>query len=208
MGIVSYTTFIIASLLFIMSPGIDTIFILNKAIAQGRRSGVYATLGITTGVIIHTTFAAFGLSMLLAQSAMAFNLVKYAGAAYLIFLGLSKLFSDENITDVKKLAAQTSISKTYTSAVITNTLNPKVAIFFLAFFPQFIDRAYLHSALPFIFLGATYALLTLFWFFTLTLFAGTFSDKLKRNPAFGYWLNKFSAVAFVLMGFKVALTKK
>ena len=86
MGITGYTTFLITSLLVIMSPGIDTIFILNKSILQGRRSGLFATLGITTGVLVHTTFAAFGLSLILTQSAMAFNVVKYAGAAYLIYL--------------------------------------------------------------------------------------------------------------------------
>jgi len=208
MGITGYTTFLITSLLFIMSPGIDTIFILNKSIAQGRRSGVYATLGITTGVLVHTTFAALGLSLILAQSAMAFNVVKFAGAAYLIYLGITKLFAKDGLVQERQDLPLTSIRKTYVAAVLTNTLNPKVAIFFLAFFPQFIDRAHLHSAAPFLLLGATYAIIGLLWFLTLTIFAGTFSHKLKGDPSFSYWLHKFSAVAFILMGIKVALTKK
>ena len=197
-----------ASFLFIISPGIDTVFILNKSIAQGRRSGVFATLGITTGVLVHTSLAAFGLSLILAQSAMAFAVLKYLGAAYLIYLGITKFFSGENIIKENKGEPMTSVKKTYISAVFTNTLNPKVAIFFLAFFPQFIQPAYMHSAVPFIFLGITYAVMGLLWFMVLTFFAGSFSAKLKSNAMIGTWLNKFSAVAFVLMGIKIALTKK
>jgi len=208
MGITNYAAFIIASFLFIISPGIDTVFILNKSIAQGRKSGMYATLGITTGVLVHTSLAAFGLSLILAQSAMAFAVLKYLGAAYLIYLGITKFFSGENIIKENKGEPMTSVKKTYISAVFTNTLNPKVAIFFLAFFPQFIRPAYMHSAVPFIFLGITYAVIGLLWFMVLTFFAGSFSAKLKSNAMIGTWLNKFSAVAFVLMGIKIALTKK
>ncbi|GGH21818.1 LysE family translocator [Mucilaginibacter phyllosphaerae] len=208
MGIINFTTFCITSLLFILSPGIDTIFILNKLIAQGKKWGLYSTLGITTGVLVHTTFAAFGLSLILAQSATAFSIVKYLGAAYLIYLGFSKLFTSENMVTAESRPQPVSVKKTYLSAVITNTLNPKVAIFFLAFFPQFIQPVYMHNALPFIILGATYALIGLLWFTILTLFAGSFSHKLQSTPAIGMWLNKFSGAVFILMGVKVALTKR
>ncbi|MGF7042388.1 LysE family translocator [Mucilaginibacter lappiensis] len=208
MGIINLPAFIIASFLFIISPGIDTIFILNKAIAQGRKSGFYSTLGITTGVLVHTTLASFGLSLILAQSAMAFSIVKYIGAAYLIYLGISKLFSNQNMVKEKQREQVVSIKKTYISAVFTNTLNPKVAIFFLAFFPQFIQPAYTHGALPYIVLGLIYAFMSLFWFMILTFFAGSFSAKLKTNPAISMWLNKVSAVTFVLMGIKIAFTKR
>lgn len=191
-----------------MSPGIDTIFILNISIGQGRKSGVFATLGIATGVLVHTTFAAFGLSIILAQSAMAFNIVKYAGAAYLIYLGISKLLSSENVVQQKEYTPLTSLKRTFVSAVLTNTLNPKVAIFFLAFFPQFIEPAYMQSAGPFIFLGTTYAIIGLIWFLMLTIFAGSFSHKLNDNPSFSKLLNKFSAIAFIIMGVKIAFTKK
>jgi threonine/homoserine/homoserine lactone efflux protein len=208
MGITNFPEFFIAALLFIMSPGIDTIFILNKSITQGRRSGIYATLGITTGVLVHTTLAAFGLSLILSQSAIAFSVVKYLGAAYLIYLGITKLFSKEDLIKQKEPEQLVSIKRTYISAVFTNTLNPKVAIFFLAFFPQFIQPAYIHSAKPFIILGLTYAATGLLWLMMLTFFAGTFSAKIRSNPMIATWLNKFSAVVFVLMGVKIALTKK
>jgi len=207
-GIINFTTFVITSFLFIISPGIDTIFILNKSIVQGKKWGLYSTLGITTGVLVHTTFAAFGLSLILAQSAMAFNVVKYLGAAYLVYLGVIKLFARESLIRAESQPKVASVKKTYLSAVATNVLNPKVAIFFLAFFPQFIQPVYLHSATPFIALGATYALMGLLWFAVLTLFAGSFSHKLKANPAIGSWLNKFSGMVFVLMGVKVAFTRR
>jgi threonine/homoserine/homoserine lactone efflux protein len=118
------------------------------------------------------------------------------------------LFSKEDLIKQKEPEQMGSIKKTYISAVFTNTLNPKVAIFFLAFFPQFIQPAYIHSAKPFIVLGLTYAATGLLWLMLLTFFAGTFSAKIRSNPMITTWLNKFSAVVFVLMGIKVALTKR
>jgi threonine/homoserine/homoserine lactone efflux protein len=208
MGIINFTTFLLTSFLFIISPGIDTIFVLNRAVAQGKKSGIYSTLGITTGVLVHTTLAAFGLSLILSQSAMAFSFVKYAGAAYLVCTGIGKLFSKDEVVQNDTTALPEPVRKTYLSAVLTNALNPKVAIFFLAFFPQFIQPAYIHNALPFVLLGATYALMSLIWFMILTFFAGSLSIRLKQRPLFGVWLNKFSAIVFVLMGAKIALTKR
>ena len=208
MGIINFTTFLVTSFLFIMSPGIDTMFVLNKSIAQGKKTGMYATLGITTGVLVHTTLAAFGLSVILSQSAMVFSFVKYAGAAYLVYLGISKFFSKDAMVKQDAAAIAEPARKTYLSAVLTNTLNPKVAIFFLAFFPQFIQPAYIHNALPFILLGVTYAFMTVIWFTVVTFFAGSLSSRLKQKPSFGIWLNKFSAVVFVLMGVKIAFAKR
>ncbi|WDZ98863.1 LysE family translocator [Mucilaginibacter sp. SJ] len=208
MGITNLTAFLIASFLFIISPGIDTIFILNKSIAQGYKSGVYATLGITTGVLVHTTLAAFGLSLLLSQSAMAFSFVKFCGAAYLVYLGMVKLFSKESIVKEISPTQHASPKKTYMSAVFTNVLNPKVAIFFLSFFPQFIQPAYISTATPFIFLGSIYAFISLLWFMVLTFFAGSLSSRIRSNPAISTWLNKFSAIAFMLMGIRIAFTKR
>ncbi|PRY53213.1 LysE type translocator [Arcticibacter pallidicorallinus] len=139
---------------------------------------------------------------------MAFNIVKYAGAAYLIYLGISKLILSESLVQQKENIPLASLRKTFTSAVLTNTLNPKVAIFFLAFFPQFLEPAYLHSAKSFILLGTTYAMIGFLWFIMLTVFAGSFSPKLNGNPVLSKWLNRFSAMAFILMGVKIAFTKK
>jgi threonine/homoserine/homoserine lactone efflux protein len=210
MGIINFTSFILASLIFVVSPGIDTMFVLNKSVIQGKKTGFYAAMGICTGVLIHTTLAAFGLSLLLAKSVLAFSIIKYLGAAYLIYLGFFKLISQKKSQQAlaPTVNAASSVGKTFLAAVLTNILNPKVAIFFLAFFPQFISPVAITSALPFIVLGSAYAFLSLFWFSILALFAGAFTNKLQSNSLFNYWLNRCSAVIFIVMGLKIAFTKR
>lgn len=210
MGIINFTSFILASLIFVVSPGIDTMFLLNKSIIQGKKAGIYAAMGICIGVLIHTTLAAFGLSLLLAKSALAFSIIKYLGAAYLIYLGVLKLILQKKSqqTLAPTVSATPSLGKTFLAAILTNTLNPKVAIFFLAFFPQFISPVAMVNALPFILLGSTYAFLSLLWFSILALFAGAFTNKLQSNSLFSYWLNKCSAIIFILMGLKIAFTRR
>jgi len=175
-----------------------------------KKSGIYAAMGICIGVLIHTTLAAFGLSLLLAKSALAFSIIKYLGAAYLIYLGVLKLILQKKSqqTLAPTVSATSSLGKTFLAAILTNTLNPKVAIFFLAFFPQFISPVAMTSAFPFILLGSTYAFLSLLWFSILALFAGAFTNKLQSNTLFSYWLNKCSAIIFILMGLKVAFTRR
>ena len=209
MGIDNFVTFALAAFLFIMTPGLDTIFVINKAIGQGKRAGIYSALGVNAGVLFHTILAALGLSLVVAKSAMAFAIVKYLGAAYLIYLGINKLISKNNgiaLTAVDK--DDKSNLQNFLSGVVTNVLNPKVALFFLAFFPQFIKKEALSQSLPFIILGLTYVFLGLIWYLMLSLFVSFFSAKFIGNPKAGNWLNKFSGVAFVLMGIKVAFSKK
>jgi threonine/homoserine/homoserine lactone efflux protein len=209
MGVENFLTFIAATLFFIMTPGLDTVFILNKSIGQGRKAGIYATLGINTGILVHTTFAALGLSLIIAKSIIAFTVLKYLGAAYLIYLGIAKIVSKETIIDTSAIKKANSTSKqNFISGVVNNVLNPKVALFVLAFFPQFIKRESISSPVPFIILGATYAVMGILWLLTLTIFASALSKKLTDNPQAGNWINKFSGIAFILMGLKVALSKR
>ncbi|MBV8390981.1 MAG: LysE family translocator [Mucilaginibacter sp.] len=208
-GIENFLTFVIAATIFVLTPGLDTIFILNKSIAQGKRAGIYATMGINTGVLVHTVFAALGLSLIVAKSVLAFTILKYFGAAYLLYLGVSKLISKGSIIDVKTPQKNSKTGKqNFISGVINNVLNPKVALFVLAFFPQFIKREYISSPVPFIFLGITYAILGLTWLLMLTLFASAFSKKLSNSRRANTWLNRFSGITFILMGVKVALSKR
>lgn len=208
-GIENFLTFVIAATIFVLTPGLDTIFILNKSIAQGKRAGIYATMGINTGVLVHTVFAALGLSLIVARSVLAFAVLKYFGAAYLFYLGVSKLISKESIFDVQALKKDNKTGKqNFISGVINNVLNPKVALFVLAFFPQFIKREYISSPAPFIFLGTTYAILGLTWLLILTLFASAFSKKLSNNKRANTWINRLSGITFILMGVKVALSRR
>jgi len=209
MGVENFLTFIIAATIFAITPGLDIMFILNKSIGQGKKAGIYATLGINTGVLVHTVFAALGLSLIIARSVLAFSVLKYLGAAYLIYLGITRLISKEALFNTEVINKPASTNKqNYISGLINNVLNPKVALFVLAFFPQFIRRESIHSPIPFIVLGVTYAIIGIVCLLVLTLFASTFSKKLADNPNASNWLNKFSGVTFILMGLKVALTKR
>ena len=209
-GIDNFLTFIITATFFIMTPGIDTIFVLNKSISQGAKSGIYSTLGVNSGILVHTIFAALGLSIIIAKSVLAFSIIKYAGAAYLIYLGVSKLLTKKHTFGnvQKELIIKDSNLKNYYSGVLTNVLNPKVALFFMAFFPQFIKPEALDNPMPFVFLGTSYAFIGLLWFLILSLFASVFSEKLMSNHLFSKWMDKVSGIVFILMGLKIALTKR
>ena len=205
LGIENFMTFMVTALLFIMTPGIDTVFVLNKSIGQGRKSGIVSAMGINTGVLTHTFLSAIGLTVLIAKSGIAFMVIKYIGAFYLIYIGVKKyrdtsvLFADNCVSEVK------NSSKTdFWSGFFTNSLNPKVALFFLAFFPQFITPSKLEDPIPFVLLGITFAIIGVIWYVILTLFASTFSTKIKGNPNSGIWLNKISGFLFVLMGLQIA----
>lgn len=209
MGIINYLTFIITAFVFIITPGMDTVFVLNKSIGEGKKAGIYSTLGLNTGVLGHTIFAALGLSLIVAKSALAFMMIKYLGAAYLLYLGISKLLSKDSLISIDATVKTGKSNKqNFVSGFFTNILNPKVALFFLAFFPQFIKPELSGSPLPFIILGLTCAVLGSMWFFLLSYFAAYFSKSITEHPAAGKWLNKVSGAAFVLMGLKIALTKR
>lgn len=208
-GIENYWLFMVTAFIFIMTPGIDTVFVLNKSITQGRKSGFYATMGLKSGVLVHTLFAALGLSIIVAQSALVFSIVKYMGALYLVYLGVKSLLSKQGKPNFAPMAASRSSNReNFKTGFVTNILNPKVALFFLSFFPQFIKREFLETPTPFVILGLTYAVLGVLWFLMISSFASIFSERLKRNPKFNDYLNKFSGIVFILMGIKVAFTKK
>ncbi|MBC9794863.1 LysE family translocator [Sinomicrobium weinanense] len=209
MGIENFLAFVVTAVIFIITPGIDTVFVLNKSISQGKKAGLYSTLGINSGILVHTVFAALGLSMIVAKSVVIFMAIKYIGAAYLIYLGIAKLMTKKGTVPVYgKGQPQKTSRQNYFSGLVTNILNPKVALFFIAFFPQFINPAQLQNPLPFMLLGGTFALLSTVWFLILTFFAGTFSKKFTEHPKVDYWMNKFSGAVFILMGLKIAFTRK
>ncbi|NKI28230.1 LysE family translocator [Arenibacter sp. 6A1] len=206
MGIENFITFMLTALIFIMTPGMDTIFVLNKSIIQGRRSGIFATLGINTGVLTHTLFGALGLSVLLSKSEFAFSMIKYIGAIYLIYLGYLNLRNNKNVLSPQETPQpQKRVKSDFWSGFLTNSLNPKVALFFIAFFPQFINPTQIENPVPFILLGFTFAIMGIAWYLSLTIFASFFSDKILNNPSTSLWLNKGSGLIFILMGIKIAL---
>lgn len=194
--------FIIAAFLFIITPVIDTVFVINKSLSQGSKEGALGALGINFGIIIHTVFAALGLSLLIAKISFALTIIKFGGAAYLIYLGVKNLISKK--TEMTFENNNGAIGNSFVSGVITNTLNPKVLLFFLAFFPQFIAQDKLDSPIPFLILGLIYAMIGTVWHLLLNWFAGLFSGWIMKTPAFSGWLNRFSGLVFILMGVKIA----
>ena len=153
-GIIHFETFLLSGILLNLTPGNDTIFILTKSIGQGKKAGIISALGIATGSVVHTTLAAFGLSLIIAKSLVLFSIIKYAGAAYLVYLGFKMLTDKYGLSDTDVLIHKSvNYQKIYREAIFTNILNPKVALFFIAFLPQFIDPAVNNTVLPFLIPG-------------------------------------------------------
>ena len=201
MGIENFYTFAISTLFFIMTPGIDTVFVLNKSITEGKKSGICASLGVNTGIMIHTLIGALGLSILISNSPFVLATIKYCGAVYLVYTGVITL-AKRRKKQVLHLENQTKSNKpnSYWAGLITNTLNPKVALLFLAFFPQFIVPSHIQSPVPFVILGMSYALMGTLWYVLLTLIASRCSEKLKTNKNTVLYLNTVSGVVFIAMG--------
>ena len=214
-GIENYLGFIIAAILLNLTPGTDNIYIITRSISHGTKAGFYSVLGIISGTLVHTLLASLGLSVLLAKSPMAFILVKYIGAGYLCYLGLKMIMSKKEPLIANSLqeggdgiSPQHSNNwQIYKQGVLTNVLNPKVALFFLAFFPQFVDPTYAYGMLSFLILGLTFASTSLVWCLCLALLASVLSKSLRGNPSFGTVLNKISGTVFVGMGIKLMTAK-
>lgn len=208
-GIIHYETFILTGILLNITPGNDTIFILSRSMAQGKKAGFMSVLGIATGSLIHTTLAAFGLSMIIAKSILVFSIIKYAGAAYLLYIGYQMLTDKTSLTTNTSFSEKTiHLKKIYRDGVITNVLNPKVALFFISFLPQFIDSNVSNTVLPFLKLGITFTLTGTIWCLILANFASFLFSKLKHNKAVSNYINKTCGAVLIALGIKVALSAK
>ena len=198
--------FLAASFLLWLTPGPDTMYILARSIAQGRRAGVMSALGIGSGLLIHTVLAAVGLSAILAASAWAFAAVKTAGAVYLIYLGLQALRKKVGRLDAPDFSPISSW-RVYRQGVVSNTLNPKVAIFFLAFLPQFVDPAAGRGPMPFLFLGAIFVVGGTLWSVGQAVCAASATRTIRRNPALLGWLERLSGCVYIALGLNLLRSK-
>jgi threonine/homoserine/homoserine lactone efflux protein len=198
--------FLAASFLLWLTPGPDTMYILTRSISQGRRAGVMSALGIGSGLLIHTLLAAFGLSAILATSAWAFALVKMAGAAYLLCLGLQALRRRSGALDAPDLLSASGW-RVYREGVMSNTLNPKVAVFFLALLPQFVEPATGLGPVPFVFLGAIFVGGGTLWSPGQAVCAASATRTIRRNPAFLRWLERLSGCVYIGLGLNLLRSK-
>ncbi len=208
-GIVNYGTFLISGILLNLTPGTDTMYILARSISQGKKAGIVSVLGISTGIVCHIILVTLGLSVILAKSDMAFTVVKYMGAVYLVFLGIQNIVKKKGESfELNHHKESFNYKKIYISGILTNVLNPKVALFFLAFLPQFIDPDYTESCLPFLILGATFLLTSTAWSMVLAVFASKISEAFRKNDNIKKYLDTVTGVLFIGIGIKLALAKK
>jgi threonine/homoserine/homoserine lactone efflux protein len=207
-GIHDYGLFVLSGILLNIIPGQDTLYLVGRSMAQGRRAGVLSALGISTGCLIHTLAAAFGLSAVLAASSQAFMAVKYVGAGYLIYLGIRMLLSRASSGEpAAAVLSSRSGWIVYRQGVLTNVLNPKVALFFLAFLPQFIDPHSGGKLFAFLFLGLTFIFNGTLWCLIVVWFASAFSRHVKARLSAESWLKRAAGALFVGLGVKLALDK-
>lgn len=207
LGIQNFAAFLAAGIVLNITPGSDTLYILARSLSQGRRAGLLSVLGISTGACLHTMAAAGGLSMILVHSAAAFQMVKYGGAVYLVYMGVLALHRSRFQEDgALGCLSGFSARQVYVSGVLTNVLNPKVALFFLAFIPQFVSTGTTAPAVAFLVLGATFITTGTLWCCCLALFASSISDKLTGRTSYARLLHRISGVLFIGLGVSLALS--
>lgn len=221
LGIEHVGLFILAGWLLNLTPGPDVLYIVSSALRSGARAGVVAALGITSGCFVHIFAAAVGVTALLAASSVAFSVLKWLGAAYLLYVGVRLLWSQgfSGLADAKASASGTdagvrngvavdshALWDIYRRGFLTNALNPKVALFFLAFVPQFIAPGAPNHALAFFVLGFIFnvnAIPVNFGFALLAAWAAQRVEAVQRGMR---WLDRIAGVMFIAFGLKLALT--
>jgi threonine/homoserine/homoserine lactone efflux protein len=199
--------FILTGLLLNITPGQDTLYIVGRSMSQGRRAGVLSVLGISSGSVIHTLAAAFGLSAILATSAQAFLIVKLAGAAYLTYLGVRMILERApGAADVGRFEHESPWA-IYRAGLLTNVLNPKVALFFMALLPQFVSAGAESRVLTFLFLGAVFIFNGTLWCLFLVWSASVISRRLRGRESAGIALKRATGAVFVGLGVRLAVSK-
>jgi threonine/homoserine/homoserine lactone efflux protein len=199
-----YGLFVLAAIVLILTPGQDTLYILGRSLSGGLRSGVASALGITAGSMVHTFAAAAGLSLLLKAFPPAFVAVKLCGAAYLIYLGARLLLARNAVHDLTIPSPPSSARRAFVQGALTNLLNPKVALFFLAFLPQFIDPQGASKSVAFLTLGATFVSMGGIWCLVLAGAAARLRAFLVRNAVLRRRIDRGAGALFMLLGARLA----
>lgn len=192
-----------ASLALIFTPGPDIIYVMTRGMAQGRGAALAAAAGFAVGNFVHTFLAVAGLSALLMSSAAAFQLVKYAGALYLIYLGIRMIGSSSTLS-ADGAAPPLRYGVVFRQSILANVLNPKVAVFFLAFFPQFVDPVRGNASTQMLLLGTLFVLLTMAGFGIVGLCSGAIGCRLQRKPAVGERVGRSAGGVLILLGLRLA----
>jgi threonine/homoserine/homoserine lactone efflux protein len=197
--------FVGAALLLLVVPGPSVLYVVTQSVSHGRRAGIASVAGITTGTLVHIAAATVGLSALLASSAVAFDVVKYLGAAYLIVVGLRRLLGLERAAEERARPTR-DLGRLYRQGIVVNTLNPKTALFFLAFLPQFVDPSHGAAWAQILALGLLFAALGFCSDGVWAVVAGTLGDRLRRSRRFPSVQRYVSGSVFVGLGAVAALS--
>jgi len=202
--------FIISGLLLNITPGPDTALVVTRSTQMGLRGGIAASFGITGGIMVHIAAAAIGLSALIAASATAFSVIKYVGAAYLVYIGLRLILSRPAATTDEAAPARLALPlrSVFWQGFFSNALNPKVAIFFLAFLPQFVANDAPSKALAFLFLGAIFSIGGTVWSLIVAAVTAHAASRLKATRRFQRVIDGAIGAMFVALGVKLALVQR
>lgn len=228
LGIVHLGLFCGAVVLLNLTPGPDTAFIVGQSVTRGRRAGLMAVLGISLGCVVHTLALALGLSALIAASANAFMLIKIVGAAYLIYLGVRMIIAtlrvksapDAVMTEsaaietaslrmpIDRGTTRISARRTFAQGFVTNVLNPKVVLFFLSFFPQFVSTDSTTKGFAFAALGGVMIVISTIYNGIVAWLAGSITHRMHGAPRVKAWLERSVGAAFVALGARLALSER
>ncbi len=200
--------YVAASLALIATPGQDMIYVITRSLAQGRFAGVCSALGVCIGILVHTALAALGVGAILHASETLFVALKFAGAAYLVYLGARMILSRDGRSGIDAARTNLSPAALVWQGVLSNVTNPKIVLFFFAFLPQFVDPASEHATRDLAFLGVLYALLAFPVKSIVGIAAGSLSERVLRNPRAILWMNRVSGGVLVLLGLRLATTQR
>jgi threonine/homoserine/homoserine lactone efflux protein len=206
----TFLAFLVAALALNFAPGPDMLYVLGRSLGQGRKAGVVSALGIFAGCLVHITAAALGLAALLEASATAYNVIRYAGAAYLLYLGARMLLNKDAQNELSPGASPppTSLSRIFTQGDITNILNPKVAMFFVAFLPQFVNAARGSVVFQIAVLGLIFDVGGTLVNIAVAFFAGHIGNRLRQSPRAARLQRWFTGSIFIGLGIRLGLASR
>jgi threonine/homoserine/homoserine lactone efflux protein len=199
--------FILTSVVIILTPGQDMILVMSRSITQGQKAGIITDFGVSVGLLSHTLLATLGLGAILLASEFLFNIIKFIGAGYLIYIGYQLLRSKDHTIPMEDLP-KVSYKKMFVQGAISNIMNPKIAIFYFSYLPQFVVQRRGNEAMQLFTLGVTFAILTFFIKAPIGFISGLLSFWIKTRPIILKYIHKTSGTILIVLGFKLALEER
>lgn len=201
-----FALFVGVSWALIIAPGPDMLYVITRGITHGRKAGIISAVGVICGILVHTMAATFGITLIFQTSASAFHIVRYLGAAYLIYLGINA-WLDKSTFNLQISTSSVSSKSLFLQGVLSNVLNPKIAVFFLAFLPQFIDTGSSQVSLQMTILGLTFACFGLCFLAAVGYSVGAIRGWLTHRPYYAQFLQRLAGGILISLGVRLAITE-